>query len=100
MNLARRVEELPPYLFAEISRKIAAKRAEGVDVISLRHRRPRPADAAAHHRRARRGRARPGEPPLSRRAEGLPELRDAPSPRWYERRFGVTLRPRARRCCR
>ena len=29
MQLARRVEALPPYLFAEISKKIAAKRAEG-----------------------------------------------------------------------
>ena len=28
MKLARRVEALPPYLFAEISKKIAAKRAK------------------------------------------------------------------------
>lgn len=35
MRIARRVENLPPYLFAELDRKVAAKRAEGLDVISL-----------------------------------------------------------------
>jgi len=35
MDLARRVRQLPPYLFAEISKKTAAKRAQGVDVISF-----------------------------------------------------------------
>ena len=35
MKLAKRVEALPPYLFAEISRKVAEKRAQGVDVISF-----------------------------------------------------------------
>ena len=34
-RLSRRVESLPPYLFAEIERKVAAKRAAGVDIISL-----------------------------------------------------------------
>jgi LL-diaminopimelate aminotransferase len=32
---SRRLERIPPYLFAELERKIAAKRAAGVDVISL-----------------------------------------------------------------
>ena len=32
---ASRLERIPPYLFAELERKIAAKRAAGVDVISL-----------------------------------------------------------------
>jgi len=32
---AQRIANLPPYLFAEIDKKIAEKRAEGVDVISL-----------------------------------------------------------------
>ena len=35
MRVARRIEHLPPYLFAELDRKIAAKRAAGADVISL-----------------------------------------------------------------
>ena len=35
MNFASRVEKIPPYLFVEISRKIARKRAEGIEVISF-----------------------------------------------------------------
>jgi LL-diaminopimelate aminotransferase len=35
MRIAKRIEALPPYLFAELDRKLAAKRAQGVDVISL-----------------------------------------------------------------
>ncbi len=34
-RFSQRVESLPPYLFAEIERKVAAKRAAGVDIISL-----------------------------------------------------------------
>jgi len=32
---SRRLEQIPPYLFAELERKVAAKRAAGIDVISL-----------------------------------------------------------------
>ena len=35
MKRAARIEQLPPYLFAELDRKVAAKRASGADVISL-----------------------------------------------------------------
>ena len=35
MRFAKRIEQLPPYLFVEISRKIAQKRAEGVDVVTF-----------------------------------------------------------------
>ena len=35
MKLSKRVSELPPYLFAEIDRKIAEKRAQGVDIIDF-----------------------------------------------------------------
>src|ERR687897_799795 len=35
MRTARRIEAIPPYLFAEIDRKIAERRAAGVDVISF-----------------------------------------------------------------
>jgi LL-diaminopimelate aminotransferase len=35
MRFARRLDQVPPYLFAEIERRIAAMRADGVDVISL-----------------------------------------------------------------
>jgi LL-diaminopimelate aminotransferase len=35
VQFSRRMDKLPPYLFAEIERKIAEKRKAGVDVISL-----------------------------------------------------------------
>jgi LL-diaminopimelate aminotransferase len=35
MRPSKRLERIPPYAFAELERKIAAKRAAGVDVISL-----------------------------------------------------------------
>jgi LL-diaminopimelate aminotransferase len=35
VRTANRIANLPPYLFAEIDRKVALKRAEGIDVISL-----------------------------------------------------------------
>ena len=35
MKPSKRLDLIPPYLFAELERKVAAKRAAGVDVISL-----------------------------------------------------------------
>ncbi len=35
MELAERIRNLPPYLFAELDRKIAKKREEGIDIISF-----------------------------------------------------------------
>jgi LL-diaminopimelate aminotransferase len=35
MRFARRLDQVPPYLFAELERKISAKAQEGIDVISL-----------------------------------------------------------------
>jgi len=35
VKFAKRLDQVPPYLFAELERKIARKRREGVDVISL-----------------------------------------------------------------
>jgi len=35
MRFAKRLDAVPPYLFAELERKIAQKRREGMDVISL-----------------------------------------------------------------
>lgn len=35
MNFSKRISNLPPYLFAEIDKKIEAKKAQGFDVISL-----------------------------------------------------------------
>lgn len=35
MQLSERLEKIPPYLFAEIDRKIAEAKAKGIDIISL-----------------------------------------------------------------
>ena len=35
MKVSERLEKIPPYLFAEIDRKIAQARAKGIDIISL-----------------------------------------------------------------
>src|SRR5436305_772702 len=35
MRSSRRLDQIPPYLFAELERKVSAKRAAGIDVISL-----------------------------------------------------------------
>ena len=35
MRFANRIEKVPPYLFVEISRKIAEKKAQGIEVISF-----------------------------------------------------------------
>ncbi len=89
MQTARRIEKLPPYLFVGITRKIAEKRAQGVDVISFGIGDPdiptpphiiEALCEAAH------------EPANHRYPEtdGLPELRQAIAD-WYKRRFDVKL---------
>ncbi|MEX1254430.1 MAG: LL-diaminopimelate aminotransferase [Dehalococcoidia bacterium] len=91
MNFARRVQELPPYLFFEISRRIAQKRAEGVDVISFGvgdPDLPTPPHIIDALVEASRDPANHHYP----ETDGLPELRKAMAD-WYERRFGVSLDP-------
>lgn len=91
MKGARRVESLPPYLFAELDRKLAAKREEGVDVISLgvgdpdTPTPPHIVDAMAEAIR---------DPATHRYPSyyGTIEFRAAVA-RWYGRRFGVELEP-------
>jgi len=90
-RLARRIEKLPAYLFAEISKKIAEKRAQGVDVISFGigdPDLPTPDHIVESMIEAARDPANHRYP----ESEGLPELHEAIA-RWYERRFGVQLNP-------
>ncbi len=91
MRPSKRLEQIPPYLFAELERKVAAKRAAGVDVISLGIGDPdlpthapiltaaqhALEDASTHSYPSNRGRA---------------EFRQAVAG-FYERRFGVALDP-------
>jgi LL-diaminopimelate aminotransferase len=91
VRLSRRVESLPPYLFVEISRKIAERKARGEDVVSfgigdpdiptpphIIERLCKEAHISANHRYPE--------------SEGLPELRKTIA-NWYLRRFGVSLDP-------
>ncbi len=91
MRVARRVASLPPYLFAELDRKIAERRAGGEDIISLGvgdPDRPTPAHVVEAAREA------VADPATHRYPSyyGMPELRRAVAT-WFEGRFGVTLDP-------
>ncbi len=89
MRFADRIEKLPPYLFAQISKKVAAKKAQGIDVVSFGIGDPDlptpPAIIDALCEAAR-------EPANHRypETEGLPDFRRAVAG-WYERRFSVKL---------
>ena len=91
MRLARRVEQLPPYLFARISELIAERQAAGVDVVSLGigdPDLPTPDHVLAALREAAADPANHRYP----ETEGLPAFREAVA-RWYGRRHGVALDP-------
>ena len=91
MRLAKRVENLPPYLFVGITKKIAEKKARGEDVVSFAIGDPdiptpqhildalcQAAQDPANHRYPE--------------SDGLPQLRQAIST-WYQRRFELSLDP-------
>jgi len=89
MRLARRIEKIPPYLFVEITKKIAEKKARGEEIISLAIGDPDiPTPPHIIDRLCEAARD-----PVNHRypeSDGLPELRQAIAG-WYERRFGVSL---------
>ena len=88
---SQRLEAIPPYMFAELERKVASKKAAGIDVISLGIGDPDTptyphiveamqaavADPGTHQYPSNRGRA---------------EFREALA-RFYQRRFGVEIDP-------
>ena len=91
MRMARRIESLPPYLFVEITKKIAEKKAKGEDVISFAIGDPdipTPPHIIDKLCQATRDPANHRYP----ESEGLLELRQAIA-EWYEKRFGVSLDP-------
>jgi LL-diaminopimelate aminotransferase len=88
---SNRLDRLPPYLFAELERKVAEKRAAGVDVISLGIGDPDTATPAAVVE-ALAGAAADPENHRYPSNRGRPELREAFAG-FYERRFGVALDP-------
>jgi LL-diaminopimelate aminotransferase len=91
MKPSNRSERLPPYLFAELERKVREKKAAGVDVISLGIGDPDTPTPAPVVDALARAVADVGthQYPSNR---GRPELREAFA-RFYQRRFGVALDP-------
>ena len=91
MKLAKRIETLPPYLFVEITKKIAEKKAKGEDVVSFAIGDPDiPTPPHILNRLIK-----AAQDPVNHRypeTEGLPELHRAIA-EWYKKRFGVTLDP-------
>lgn len=91
MRTSKRIENLPPYLFVEISKKIAEKQKKGEDVISLAIGDPDiPTPPHVIERLCQE--ARVPENQRYPESEGLPEFRRAIAD-WYKSRFGVTLDP-------
>jgi LL-diaminopimelate aminotransferase len=88
---SKRLERIPPYLFAELERKIAAKRAAGIDVISLGIGDPDTPTFEPIVAAAQRAVADPSTHtyPSNR---GRQEFRQAVAA-FYARRFGVELDP-------
>jgi LL-diaminopimelate aminotransferase len=91
MKIARRIDALKPYLFVEINKKIAGKRAKGEEVISFAIGDPdipTPPNVIKKLCEA-------AQDPVNHRypeSEGLPELHAAIA-EWYKKRFTVTLDP-------
>jgi LL-diaminopimelate aminotransferase len=91
MRIAKRIEKLSPYLFVEISKKIAEKKAKGEEVISFAIGDP---DIPTPQHIIKRL-CQAAQDPVNHRypeSEGLPELRQTIAG-WYMRRFNVSLDP-------
>ena len=89
MKFAKRVQDLPPYLFVGISRAIANKKEQGIDVISFGIGDPDIPTPSSVIERLKTA----SENPVHHRypeSEGLPEFRQAVAD-FYSRRFGVNL---------
>src|SRR6201995_1894564 len=91
MRPSKRLEQIPPYLFAELERQISAKRAAGVAVISLGIGDPDTPKFGEIVAAAQRAVADPSTHtyPSNR---GRAEFREAVAA-FYQRRFGVELDP-------
>ncbi len=88
---AKRIEQIPPYLFAEIDKKKAEMRRKGIDLIDLGIGDPDLPTPKLIIDRLRKA----AEDPKNHRYpsyEGMIEFRTAVS-QWYKKRFGVNLDP-------
>lgn len=91
MRPSKRLDLIPPYLFAQLEKKIADKKAAGIDVISLGIGDPDTATYAPIVAAMQKAVADPGthQYPSNR---GRQDFRDAVAA-FYRRRFGVELDP-------
>ncbi len=91
MRPAKRIEKLPPYLFAEIDSKVAEARARGADIISFGVGDP---DLPTPPHVVEALMTAAADPATHRYPSytGMPAFREAIAS-WYERRFGVRLDP-------
>ncbi len=91
MKYSKRIDQIPPYLFVQISRKIAEKKAQGIEVISFGIGDPdiaTPNQILDGLRKSSNDQANHRYP----ESEGLPEFRQTVSD-WYDSRFNVKLNP-------
>ena len=95
-NKAKRIQELPPYLFAEIDRKKRAAQAKGVDLIDLGIGDPDIPTPGRIIQRLTETATRPANHRYPS-SSGMMEFRQAVAD-WYGRRFGVTLDPATEVC--
>lgn len=91
MRTANRIEKLPPYLFAEIDRKVALAKARGADIISFGVGDP-DLPTAPHIVEALQKAAADAGTHRYPSYTGMPEFRTSIA-EWYGRRFGVKLDP-------
>jgi LL-diaminopimelate aminotransferase len=91
MKFAERVGQVPEYLFVQITRKIAEKRAQGIEVVSFGIGDP-DLPTPDHVLDALQEAARAPDNHRYPESEGLPEYRQAVA-NWYHRRFAVSLDP-------
>ena len=91
IEMAKRIDQIPPYLFAEIDKKKEEMRKKGIDLIDLGigdPDLPTPKPIIERLKKA-------AENPKNHRYpsyEGMIEFRTAVA-QWYERRFGIRLDP-------
>jgi len=91
IEMAKRIDQIPPYLFAEIDRKKEEMKRKGMDLIDLGIGDPDLPTPQPIIERLKKG----AEDPRNHRYpsyEGMIEFRTAVA-QWYERRFGVKLDP-------
>ena len=88
---SERLEAMPPYMFAELERRVEAKREEGIDVISLGIGDP---DTPTFRYVVEAMREAVGDPGAQKYPSnrGRPEFRDAFAD-FYLQRFGVEIDP-------